>query len=165
MRLRTALSFLAAVALAAAAGAQTKSSGTIQCGKADPQQSIEVGDKPGHMMGVSKSSCTWSPGMEIAGSKSKDGYSVSFNDSTGSKYSGHGIHVSTMDNGDKIFVKFQGGGTVSKDGALQTDSGTWSYTGGTGKLKGIKGKGTYKGKGNADGSATYEIEGDYQLPK
>ena len=164
MRLRTALAFLVAVALAAAAGAQTKTSGAIQCGKPDSQKPIEVGDKPNHMMGVGKSSCTWSKPMEIAGSKTKDGYSISFDDMTGSKYSGHGVHVSTMDNGDKIYVKFQGGGTL-KDGALQADSGTWSYTGGTGKLKGIKGKGTYKGKGNADGSTTYEIEGDYQLPK
>ena len=164
MRFRTMLAFLAAVAMAAAAGAQTKTSGTIQCGKADPQSAIEVGDQTAHMMGVSKSTCTWSKGMEIAGSRTKDGYSVSFNDSIGNKTSGNGIHVSTMDNGDKMFVKFQGIGMV-KDGALQTDSGTWSYTGGTGKLKGIKGKGTYKGKGNADGGATYEIEGDYQLPK
>jgi hypothetical protein len=164
MRLRTVLSFLAAVALAAAAGAQTKTSGTIQCGKPDPQHAIEAGDKTNHMMGVGKSACTWSKPMEIEGSKTKDGYSVSFDDSTGNKYSGRGVHVTTMDSGDKIFVKFQGGGTV-KEGALQTDSGTWSYTGGTGKLKGIKGKGTYKGKGNADGTTTYEIEGDYQLTK
>ena len=163
MRFRTALAFLAAGALATAAGAQTKTSGTIQCGKPDPSHTIELDDKPGHMMGIGKSKCTWSPGMEIAGSKTKDGYSISFDDMLGSKYSGHGIHVSTMDNGDKIFVKFQGGGTL-KDGALQTDAGKWSYAGGTGKLKGIKGKGTYKGKGNADGSMTYEIEGDYQLP-
>ena len=129
MRFRTAVVFLAAGALAAAAGAQTKTSGTIQCGKGDPAHTIEVGDKPGHMMGVTKSACTWSPGMELAGSKTKDGFSVSFDDMDGSKYSGHGVHVSTMDNGDKIYVKFQGSGTL-KDGALQTDNGTWSFTGG-----------------------------------
>ena len=48
---------------------------------------------------------------------------------------------------------------------MQTSKGTWSYTGGTGKLKGIKGKGTYDGKGSSDGTATYQIEGDYTLPK
>jgi hypothetical protein len=164
MRLKTVLSFLAAVALATAASAQTKSSGTIQCAKPDPEHAIEVGDKPGHMMGVSKSACTWSPGMEIAGAKTKDGFSVAFFDATGNTSNGHGVHVSTLDSGDKIYVKFQGSGML-KDGAPQTESGTWSYTGGTGKLKGIKGKGTYKGKSNADGSTTYEIEGDYQLPK
>ena len=164
MRFRTVLAFLAAVALAAAVNAQTKTAGTIQCAKADPQHAIEVGDKPGHMMGISKSACTWSTPMEIAGAKTKDGYSVSYDDMTATRDWGHGIHETTMDNGDKFFVKFQGSATL-KDGAMQTATGTWSYTSGTGKLKGIKGKGTYKAKGNADGSATYEVEGEYQLPK
>jgi hypothetical protein len=164
MRFRTALAFLAAVALAAAANAQTKISGTIQCAKADPQHAIEVGDSPGHMIGISKTACTWSKPMEIAGSKTKEGYSVSYDDMTATKDSGHGVHGSTMDNGDKFYVKFQGTGTI-KDGGMQTASGTWSFASGTGKLKGIKGKGTYKGTGSADGSATYEVEGEYSLPK
>jgi len=164
MRFRTVLAFLAAVSLAAVLSAQTKTSGTIECGKADPQHMIEVGDKPSHSMGISKSTCTWSKPMEIAGAKTKDGYSVASDDTTGGKSSSHGIHVSTLDNGDKMYVRFQGTGML-KDGALQTDSGTWSYTGGTGKLEGIKGKGTYKGKGTAGGGVTYEIEGDYTLPK
>ena len=115
------------------------------------------------MMGVSKATCTWSTPMEIAGAKTKEGSSVSFDEMTGSKVSSHGTHVSTMDSGDKIMVKFQGGGTV-KDGKMLGDSGTWSYAGGTGKLKGIKGKGTYTGKPNPDGSMNYEITGDYTLP-
>ena len=164
MKIRTALAFLAAAALAAAAGAQTKQSGTIQCGKGNPEQMIEVGDKPGHFMGVSKSACTWTTPMESGGLKTKDGYSVAAVDAMGDKSTSHGVHVSSMDNGDKMFVKFQGTG-VSKDGVTQTDSGKWSYTGGTGKLKGIKGGGTYKGKGNADGSVTYEIAGSYSLGK
>jgi hypothetical protein len=164
MKTRTALAFLAAAALTAAAGAQTKQSGTIQCGKPDPQQAIEVGDKPNHFMGVSKTTCTWTKPMDTAGLKSKDGYSVAASDATGDKFTAHGVHSSTMDNGDKIYVRFQGGGT-SKDGMTQTDSGKWTYTGGTGKLKGIKGGGTYKGKGSADGSVTYEIAGTYNLGK
>ncbi len=164
MKIRTGLAFLAAVALAAAAGAQTKQSGTVQCAKPDPQHMIEVGDEPNHFMGVVKSTCTWTTPMDTAGLKSKDGHSVAAIDATGDKSTSHGVHVSTMDNGDKIYVRFQGSGT-SKDGATQTDSGKWSYTGGTGKLKGIKGGGTYKGKGNADSSMTYEIAGSYSLGK
>ncbi len=164
MKFRTAMAFLAAAALTVSAGAQTKQSGTVQCGKGDPQHMIEVGDKPNHFMGVSKSTCTWTTPMETGGLKTKDGYSVAAIDATGEKATSHGVHVSTMDNGDKMYVRFQGSGT-SKDGVTQTDSGKWSYTGGTGKLKGIKGGGTYKGKGNADGSVTYEIVGSYTLGK
>jgi len=51
-----------------------------------------------------------------------------------------------------------------KDGKPDTTEGTWSYTGGTGKLKGIKGKGTYKGKADSSGNMVVEVEGDYELP-
>jgi hypothetical protein len=68
-----------------------------------------------------------------------------------------------MSNGDKMYVRFQGNDTT-KDGKPATTEGTWSYTGGTGKLKGIKGKGTYKGKADAAGNMVVEVKGDYQLP-
>ena len=164
MRFKTVLAILVSAGLAAGAAAQTKTSGTIQCtNSTDGPKPIDVGDAPGHMMGVGKSTCTWTKPMEIAGAKSKEGTSVSFDDMMGANYSGRGVHVSTMDSGDKIVVKFQGGGTIT-DGKL-ADKGTWSYAGGTGKLKGIQGKGTYSGKTNPDGTMTYQIEGDYVLPK
>jgi hypothetical protein len=68
-----------------------------------------------------------------------------------------------MDNGDKYFVSYQGNGT-SKDGTYQSAKGTWNFTGGTGKLKGIKGKGTYSCAAAGD-NVNCDIEGDYQLPK
>ena len=163
MKVRMILATLAAFSLAAAAGA-AKISGTIQCGKADPAHMVEVSDEPGHSMGVSKVNCTWPKPLEIAGLKSKDGVSIATDDTKGGKSAGHGTHVSTMDNGDKFYCKFQGNGMV-KDGAMQSDAGTWSFTGGTGKLKGIKGKGTYNGKGTPDGGVTYEVKGDYTLAK
>jgi hypothetical protein len=51
-----------------------------------------------------------------------------------------------------------------KDGKPGDGSGTWMYTGGTGKLKGLKGKGTYTIKFESDGSATAQVEGEYTLP-
>jgi len=164
MKVRMILASLAAFSLAVAAGALTKNAGTAQCAKPNPAHMVEVGDEPNHSMGVSKSMCTWTKPLEIAGLKSKDGWSVASDDTKGSKSSSHGVHVSNMDNGDKIYVRFQGTGMM-KDGAMQSDSGTWSYTSGTGKLKGIKGKGTYNGKPSADGGMTYEVKGDYTLPK
>ena len=67
-----------------------------------------------------------------------------------------------MANGDKMHVHTQGSATL-KDGAVESASGTWSFTGGTGTLKGVKGKGTFKGKGAPDGSVTYEVKGEYTL--
>src|SRR5262249_28597219 len=154
---RTVVSlFVLALALmmAASAAAQTKQSGTAQC-KTESEQNMEVGDRPGHALGVSKATCTWTKPMEMAGSQTKEGVDVASAEITGNKLRVHGYHTGTLANGDKFYVRFQGTGT-SKDGKPETAEGTWSYTGGTGSLKGLKGKGTYKGKANPDGSITYE---------
>jgi hypothetical protein len=60
-----------------------------------------------------------------------------------------------MDSGDKVFACHQGEGTYAYG-----NEGTWSFTGGSGKLKGIKGKGTY-----TCSPSGWDIEGEYQLAK
>ena len=163
MRFRMAVSMLIAMALAASLAAQTKISGTLQCAKADPQYAIPVGDRPDHAFTISKAKCTWSTPFEMAGVAARDYEYTAFDDVSGSRARGRSVGIVTMANGDRCFVAVQGTGTV-KEGVQQTAEGTWSYTGGTGKLKGIKGKGTYKGKATPDGVFTFEIEGEYQLP-
>ena len=102
--------------------------------------------------------------MQIEGVATKDGFDVVTSDRSGAKVRANGYHFSNMANGDKIFVRFSGTDTMTKDGVPATSVGTWSYTGGTGKFKGITGKGTYKGKADASGNMVTEIEGDYTLP-
>ena len=163
MRFRLILSILVVCALAASLAAQTKISGTLQCAKADPVYTIPVGDRPDHVFSISKTKCTWSTPLEMAGVAAKDYEYTAFNDISGSRARARSAGIGTMANGDRCFVVAQGPGTL-KEGVLQTLEGTWSYTGGTGKLKGLKGKGTYKGKAAPDGTSTSEIEGEYQLP-
>ena len=43
--------------------------------------------------------------------------------------------------------------------------GTWSFTGGTGKLKGLKGKGTFKSSGATADATEDQVEGEYTLPE
>ena len=162
MRVKSLLVFLFAVALAATAAAQTKMSGATQC-KADPATPVAVGDKPDHSFSVSKAQCTWSK-LELAGVAAKDGVSVALAETSGNATTAHGYHTGTMANGDKWTCSFQGN-TTTKDGKPVSDAGTWSFTDGTGKLKGIKGKGTFKGSPNADGTMTYQVDGQYSLPK
>ncbi len=147
--------------IATAASAQTKFSGTQQCAKPDPEYTVPVGDRPDHMMSLVKDKCTWTGG-EIGGVQLKDEDDTIVSDISGSRARERGYGVATFANGEKAFVQFQGTTTL-KDKAPVTGQGTWSFTGGTGKLKGLKGKGTYKGKYNPDGTATFEIEGEYQL--
>ncbi len=148
---------------ATTASAQTKATGTAQFGKADPQQMIPVGDRPDHSLGIAQLKCTWTKPQEIGGDKTKDGVSTETRDISGNNIRSRGMHVTTMESGEKYFVSYQGTGT-SKDGALQSAKGTWMYTGGTGKLKGIKGKGTYICAASGEG-VSCDVEGDYQLAK
>lgn len=163
MKFKTMLLFLIVLSLATVARAQTKISGTAQCSKPDQQHALEVGDRPNHSFVIFQGKCTWSKPLEIAGTKAKDHSGTVFQEVSGNRASTRGSGVDTMENGDKFYVRWQGS-TSTKDGIIQSDEGTWSFAGGTGKLKGIKGKGTYKGKGAADGTSTYEIEGEYKLP-
>jgi len=161
MKFRLALVSLATFALAASLFAQTKITGTASC-KADPMTPVEVGDTAGHALAGQKATCTWT-GLEMAGSPAKDGVSVASAEIRGNNSTSRGYHSGTLASGDKWTCSFQGKG-VSKDGKPVSDSGTWTMTSGTGKLKGIKGKGTFKGTPNADGTMSYAIEGEYSVP-
>ena len=143
------------------AQSQDKVSGTAQCGKPDIQQKVAVPDRPGHALSLSQAKCTWTKPMETAGIQDKDGVTTGTDDIHGAMATSHGYYVDNMANGDTIAVRFQG--TISvPDG---TSKGTWAYISGTGKFKGIKGQGTYKGKAAQDGSVTFDVEGEYTLPK
>ena len=156
------LLLLMALSIAASAGAQTKLSGKVHCAKADPDYSIEVGDTPGHVLTARKATCTWTDATEIAGLKVKSAQDVATGEVSGTTVRDTGYHVATMDNGDKYTVHFSGTAQAAKD-KNGTITGKSSFVSGTGKLKGIKGGGTYKGTAAADGSADVTVEGDYTL--
>src|SRR5690348_16155036 len=101
--------------------------------------------------------------MEIGGDKSKDGVSTETADISGNSSRARGFHVATMESGDKFFVWFQGTGET-KDGAPVEAKGKWGFTVGSGKLKGIKGEGTYTSTPGGDG-LTCQVEGQYTLAK
>jgi len=164
MPYKTILAFLFVVSLATVAQAQTKISGTNHCAKPDPQSAVQVGDRPNHAFSVGQSKCAWTKPWEIAGTPGKQGVATFSGEITSNTSRFHAYYVDEMANGDKAYYRYQGTATL-KDGVTQTEEGTWSLIGGTGKLKGAKGKGTYKSKAGADGTMTYEVEGEYELPK
>jgi glucose dehydrogenase len=159
---KTAFVVLMVFALALTASAQTKVAGKAHCAKADPEYMIEVGDKPGHLMGARKAACTWTTPMEIEGAKSTTGTDVATQEVSGSTMRDSGYHNATMDNGDTFTVRFQGLSKMNKDNSGPFE-GKWTFVTGTGKLKGIKGGGTFKGMAAADGSADVDVEGDYTI--
>ena len=160
---RAALVFLVVLALAASAAAQTKFSATAQCGKPEKDFKIDVGDRPGHAFTIAQGKCVFTKG-EIAGIQAKEEVWTGSSEVTGNTGRARWANVLTMANGEKVYGRGDGAVTL-KDGAPQTEEGKWTFNSGTGKFKGLKGKGTYKCKFAADGTATCEVEGEYELPK
>lgn len=159
---KTGLLWLAVLAFAVPASAQTKLTGKVHCAKGDPDTTLEVGDKPGHLLTMRKAACTWTEGMKIEGVGVKSAFDIATGEVNGTMARDSGYHVATMESGDKYTVKFNGSAVMSKDNTGAID-GKWTFVSGTGKLKGIKGGGTYKGTANADGSGDVTVDGDYTL--
>jgi len=160
---KTGFLLLLAVVLASPANAQSKTSGKVHCAKADPDYSIEVADHAGHMLTLNKTACTWSDTTPVGGQMMKSGDDITTGEMNGTMGHHSGYHVGTMDNGDTVVVHFIGTVAVAKDKPA-TLQGKWNYVSGTGKMKGIKGGGTYNGTVNADGSNDVMVEGTYTLP-
>jgi hypothetical protein len=143
--------------------AQGKVENAWACGKPAMANSIDVGDQPNHAYAIDQIKCTSTKG-EIEGVREKEGTGTEFAEVKGNRSSGHAVFVETMANGDTIYATYQPTITL-KDGQMQSGSDKWQYTGGTGKFKGIKGSGTCKGTGSADGSSNWTCTGTYALPK
>jgi len=164
MRFKAFATTVVVLMLATLAVAQTKISGISSCGKPDQQQKIDVGDKPGHAFAISRGKCSWTKPMEIAGIQTKEDVVTTSAEITGARAHAHGFVVGTMSNGDTMYVRIQGSDKF-KDEQIQTSEGTFSFVGGTGKLKSLKGEGTYKGRPDPSGNLIYVIEGQYQTNK
>ena len=147
----------------AGALAQNKTAGSNVCAKPDPSHVLPAGDRPDHSLGVEQMKCTWPKPFELGADKAKESAVTETMEITGDKMRVRGVHVVTMESGDKVFISYQGSGTT-RDGKPVEAKGTWSMTGGTGKLKGVKGKGTYScaPTGDAFGCSG---EGEYELAK
>jgi hypothetical protein len=154
------------VAFAGSAMAQIQVSGAGKCGKPETSQAVEAGDPAGHMFAIDKiTSCTFTTPLELAGLKATAYSSAVATDGAGAKYQQRGYTVITMENGDKAYVRTLATSSMTEGGKAMTYEGTWSFTGGTGKLKGLKGKGTYKGSGVPGVENQDQIEGEYTLPE
>ena len=149
---------------APATRAQTTLSGAGQCAKPDRAHQLDVGDRPQHSFTISQFKCTWSKPFEIAGIKSKGGTVVQFDEVSdkGSRFRGY--FLDTMANGDTVRYRYEGKATLRAGMPARTEW-EWKLGGGTGKLMGLKGKGTCKGTANPDGTGSWECVGEYEFEK
>ncbi|HXZ32440.1 MAG TPA: hypothetical protein VEH30_09170 [Terriglobales bacterium] len=144
--------------------ADDKISSQWKCdGKPSDEHSMAVGDHEGHAYVINQGKCASEKGA-MGDAKEQEGMWTQFLDSTGNKVKNHGVFVVTLAGGDKVFYNYHGTQTV-KDGKVESGSNAWILTGGTGKFEGVKGEGACKGKGNPDGSSTWNCEGTYSMGK
>ncbi len=161
--IRYLLAFSCVFMLASSAVAQTKFSGTLECGKADPTYTIQIPDREGYSFVLSQNKCTWTKPFAIAGLESKNNIQIESDEVTGNTIKAISSGFTQFSNGDKAFHR----GVSTVDQKAQTSSGKWTFTAGTGKLRGIKGSGTSTCRiksAESGGSYTCEIEGEYTLP-
>jgi hypothetical protein len=160
---KTAICLLAVLAVAVPAIAQPtftagKISGTVHCAKTDPNYTVPVGDKSGHVLTLTEihvhvDGQTGGPSDAEVGRRRigrRDDRRVRPRH-----------RVSHRDDGqpDKYAMQYTGSMTVAKDNSA-TLHGNWTIVGGTGKLVGIKGHGTYKCSGSPHGSGDVTVAGD-----
>lgn len=128
-------------------------------GRTTAQSTISLPDTPDHSLnltevqGLQKSSdpnwndakiTYWSTVDLVAGQGAQRGY-----------------FVNQHADGDSDYGAFEGKVAITASGG--TIEGTWKYTGGTGKFKGLTGGGTYKGRLTSAVEVENAWEGSYQL--
>jgi hypothetical protein len=155
------LVFGCVLASAASATAQNKFSGKCSQGKPDPNYVVPIGDGAHHAMILGKVTCTWSSG-DLGGVALKDEVDTVMSEMTGTTSRDRGYGVGSTANGDKYYVRFDG--TTTYKGETPTAGlCTWRFSGGTGKLRGLTGKGTCTGTFDATGGATFDVVGEYSI--
>jgi len=123
--------------------------------KISGQQAFQIPNMDGHVMRIAEFRRTWPDGggPVIEGQKVAEEITHGFVDLIAGN--GHGFGYSTwrFDNGDLMFGEFQNAiqTVVNSDRTRKTTFvGTYVTTGGTGRLKGIKGLGRFSGTAELD---------------
>src|SRR5262245_32424099 len=136
------LAFFAAVSLVPAI-AEGQDLGTSRRVQATTKiTTVEIGDVPDHVVGVVEfKGLTFFANGEVA----THANSATFDLTKGSgSHQGYVVHY--FDDGSTSIERYQGEAKLSADGKRTTISGTFQCVGGTGRFKGLKGEGTYRGE-------------------
>jgi hypothetical protein len=113
-------------------------------GKYEEQHAIDVGDVPGHQVRVFSQHVVFpqeAPPV-FDGVKAKEAWQRAMSDYTNLSGHANGYLVYAMENGDKVFARWEGitQTTINPDGSKVSQVlGVTTLTGGTGKFKGIRG--------------------------
>jgi len=156
---------LAAVCLILSAQAQVKGSfhETSVCGKSAVHQTVLIDDDRQHSVSLDQRPCISREPIEIGGLTGTDYVAYGVDDVQDGRSIDRGYVVGTMKNGDRYFLTYEG--TAIMNGSVPEQlEGTWAFTGGSGRLRQLRGGGSYTARPTADGEMEFVIEGKYELP-
>jgi hypothetical protein len=128
-------------------------------GKASGQTIVYPNDVPNHELHLNKIN-----GTQKSTDKSWNNAEITYwstLDLVSGNGSQRGYFLNVHEDGDSDSGSFEGKvTTTAKEVTLE---GTWKYSGGTGKLKGLTGGGTYKGRLTSPTQVEIAWDGAYQL--
>ena len=156
---RTAFACAAALTLAAApvASAQEKQKVsykiTAEGAKYPQRHTLEVGDAPGHTVGLFEIQRTFKANAPVVnGMKVKEIWTRGYSDYRDNNGPSYNYSVYVMENGDKFFTKAMTVGQANAAGRRSTTS-VGEITGGTGKLVNLRG--TFRANGASEGKVGF----------
>ena len=133
------------------------------CGTSTVHQTVLINDDRQHSVSLDQRPCTSKPPIEIGGLAGTEYISFGVDDVQNGRSIDRGYVVGTMNNGDRYFLSYEGTATMNGNipGHLE---GKWTFTGGSGRLKDLRGSGTYEAHPTPAGRMEFVIQGDYDLP-
>lgn len=140
--------------------AQTHIAGTAECSGPEQIHVMRLSDHANHFFVMSQGKCQWTKPIEIAGTKTQSDEATVSKEVRGNHARVRGYVTETTTSGDKFSYRILGEQVIDH-GKTVSEHGHWTIVSGTGKLKGLHGKGTYTGKLQGK-SMVFDLEGEYQ---
>ena len=138
--------------------AKTHITGTAECAGPEQVHVMRLGDRADHFFVMSQGKCHWTKPFDIAGTHTQSDQATVTKEVLGSQAHVNGYVTETTARGDKFSYRIMGEQVIDH-GKTVSEHGRWTIVSGTGKLQGLKGKGTYSGKLQGK-SMVFEFEGD-----
>jgi hypothetical protein len=140
--------------------AQIHIAGTAECSGPEQVHVMRLGDHAGHFFVMSQGKCHWTKPVDIAGARTQSDEATVTKEIRGNHARVRGYVTETTASSDKFSYRILGEQVIDH-GKTVSEHGHWTIVSGTGKLKGIHGKGTYTGKLQGK-SMVFDLEGEYR---
>jgi len=124
---------------------------------------MRLSDQANHFFVMSQGKCHWTKPIDIAGTKTQSDEATVTKEVHGNEAHVNGYVTETTASGDKFSYHIQGEQAIDH-GKTVSEHGRWTIVSGTGKLKGLRGKGAYNGKLHGK-SMVFDLKGECEAAR